>query len=112
MVRARFIVQVRYGHFAEYLKAAEKLNEVARARGWAEATFWVAAAGKANELIAEVEYPDLATFEREGAASSADAEWMKIIRGTGGTMQRNAEEYFVRSVGQRVRRFREKGRRP
>jgi hypothetical protein len=80
MVRARFIVQVRYGHFAEYLKIAEKLNEVARARGWAEATFWVWAAGTANELIAEIDYPDLATFEREGAASSSDAEWMQLIR--------------------------------
>jgi NIPSNAP len=82
MVRARFIVQVRYGHFAEYLKAAEQLNEIARKRGWAEATFWVAAAGTANELIAEVDYPDLATFDQEGQAQSSDAEWMKVIRST------------------------------
>jgi hypothetical protein len=82
MVRARFIVQVRYGHFAEYLKALEQLNEIARARGWAEATFWVATAGTANELFAEVDYPDLATFEREGEAQAADAEWMKVIRST------------------------------
>ena len=33
MVRARFIVQVRYGDFAEHLKALEQLNEIARARG-------------------------------------------------------------------------------
>ena len=82
MVRARFIVQVRYGHFAEFLKASEQLNEIARERGWAEATFWVATAGTANELIAEVDYPDLATFEREGEAQGADAEWMKVIRST------------------------------
>jgi len=82
MVRARFIVQVRYGHFAEYLKALEQLNEIARARGWAEATFWVATAGTANELIAEVDYPDLATFDREGQGQSSDSEWMKVIRGT------------------------------
>ena len=82
MVRARFIVQVRYGHFAEYLKALEQLNEIARARGWAGATFWVAAAGTANELIAEVDYPDLATFDREGQGQSSDSEWMKVIRGT------------------------------
>ena len=82
MVRARFIVEVRYGHFADYLKTGEKLNEIARGRGWAEATFWVATAGKANELIAEVDYPDLATFERERDATSADAEWMKVIRST------------------------------
>ena len=82
MVRARFIVQVRYGHFAEYLKAAEQLNEIARQRGWAEATFWVYTAGTANELIADVDYPDLATFDREGQAQSSDAEWMNVIRST------------------------------
>ena len=82
MVRARFIVQVRYGHFAEYLKAAEQLNAIARERKWVEATFWVAAAGPANELIADFDYPDLATFEREGEAQSSDAEWMKVIRST------------------------------
>jgi hypothetical protein len=43
---------------------------------------WVWAAGKANELIAEFEYPDLATFEREAQASSSDAEWMQLIRST------------------------------
>jgi hypothetical protein len=82
MVRARFIVQVRYGHFAEYLKAAEQLNEIARARGWAEATFWVPTAGAANELIWEADYPDLATFEREGDAQSSDSEWMTVLRST------------------------------
>jgi hypothetical protein len=82
MVRFRFIVQVRYGQFAEYLKAVEQLNEIARERGWAVPTLWVATAGTANELIAEFDYPDLATFEREGEAQSSDAEWMKVIRST------------------------------
>ena len=82
MIRARFIAQVRYGQFADYLKALEQLNEIAREHGWAEATFWVATAGTANEIFAEVDYPDLATFEREGNAQSADAEWMKVIRST------------------------------
>ncbi len=82
MIRARFIAQVRYGHFAEYLKALQQLNEISREHGWAEATFWVSTAGTANELFAEVDYPDLATFEREGQAQAADAEWMKVIRST------------------------------
>jgi NIPSNAP protein len=82
MVRARFIVEVRYGHFAEYLKALEQLNELARARGWVEATFWVSAAGTANEAIAEVEFPDFATFQREGDAQASDGDWMKVIRST------------------------------
>ena len=82
MVRARFMVQVRYGHFNEYLKAVEQLNEIARERGWAEGTFWIPTAGTANELVAEVDYPDLATFERESGAQASDAEWMKVIRST------------------------------
>jgi len=82
MVRARFTIQVRYGHFAEYLEASERLNAIARGRGWTEATFWVATAGTANELIAEVDYPDLATFEREGDEQAADAEWMSVVRST------------------------------
>ena len=32
--------------------------------------------------MAEDDYPDLATFEREGEAQVADAEWMKVIRST------------------------------
>jgi hypothetical protein len=80
MVRARFIVQVRYGHFAKYLKVGEQLNEIARDRGWAESTFWVSTVGLANEFIAETEYPDLATFEREGEAFQSDAEVMKLVR--------------------------------
>ncbi len=82
MVRARFIAEVRYGQFAGYLKACEQLNEIARQRGWAEATFWVGVTGKANVLTAEVDFPDLATYEREGNAQSSDAEWMKVIRST------------------------------
>jgi hypothetical protein len=82
MVRARYIIQVRYGHFAEYLKALEQLNAIARARGWAEATFLVATAGTANEIIAEIDYPDLATFDREGQEQSSDGEWMNVIRST------------------------------
>ena len=82
MVRARFIVQVRYGHFAEYLKAAEQMNEIARARGWAEATFLAPTTGPANELIADVDYPDLAAFEREGEAQYSDAEFMGVVRST------------------------------
>jgi NIPSNAP len=82
MVRARITTQVRYGHFAEYLKAFEQLNEIARKRGWAEAAFFVPTVGAANELVAEIDYPDLATYDRENEAQSSDPEWMQVIRST------------------------------
>jgi hypothetical protein len=80
MYRARFIVQVRYGHFKEHLEAWQQLNELARSRGWAGSTFWTPTVGAANEFVVETDYPDLATFQREGEAFSADAEAMKLLR--------------------------------
>jgi hypothetical protein len=38
-------------------------------------------AGNNNELIVEVEYPDLATYQRETEQVYGDAEFMKLIRG-------------------------------
>jgi hypothetical protein len=80
--RFRVHVQIRYGHFKEYLEVCEQLNELARSRGWIESTFWVPTVGRANELIIETDYPDLATFQREGDAFGADAEAMKLLRST------------------------------
>jgi NIPSNAP len=82
MYRFRFTVEVRYGQFAEYLKIAEQLNEIARARGWAEFTYWTPTVGRANECIGEAEYPDLATFQKESDAFGSDAEAMQVLRST------------------------------
>jgi hypothetical protein len=82
MYRFRAHVQVRYGHFKEYLEVWERMNEVGRSRGWATATFWVPTVGTGNEFIAEIEYPDLATFQRESDAFSSDPEAMTLFRST------------------------------
>ncbi len=80
MYRHRIHAQIHFGHFNDYLALAEQLNELARSRGWAESTFWSPTIGTANEFVIETDYPDLATFQREGEAFSADAEAMKLIR--------------------------------
>lgn len=80
MYRFRFTVQVLYGHFKEYLELSEKLNEISRARGWTEFTFWAPTVGTGNEFVAEAEYPDLATFQKEGDAFQSDAEAMEVAR--------------------------------
>jgi hypothetical protein len=79
MYRFRFSAQVRYGHLAEYLKFAEQLNEIARARGWAEYTFWTPTVGSLNEFVAEAEYPDLATYQKQNDALQSDAEAMQVL---------------------------------
>jgi hypothetical protein len=80
MYRSRFSVQVRYGHFAEYLKIAEQLNEISRARGWAEWTFWTPTVGRSNQFIAEADYPDLATYQEQSDAFQSDVEAMQAFR--------------------------------
>ena len=82
MYRHRFYAQIVYGHFKENLEAWERLNELARSRGWAESTFWAPTVGTANEFIVETDYPDLATFQRQSEAFFADSEAMTLFRGT------------------------------
>lgn len=72
--RLRLISEVKYGHFGEYMKTWKKLDSIMRERGWATARLLVPTAGPNNELVAEFEYPDLATFERENRAFYADPE--------------------------------------
>jgi hypothetical protein len=80
MYRSRLIAQVKYGHFKDYLELSKKMNELSRERGWTEYTILTPVAGVANEVIAEADYPDLATFEKEGDAFQADAEAMALNR--------------------------------
>lgn len=80
MYHARLTVQVKGGRFKEYLGIIEKMNDLARSRGWREATYLIPTVGVANQIVSEFEYPDLVTFEREGAASFSDPEMMGLVR--------------------------------
>ncbi len=80
MYRLRISVQVRYGHFREYFAQQEEMNELAKKRGWPEATYWVPTVGTGNDFIAEIDYPDLATFQRNGDEFGADEEAMNLVR--------------------------------
>jgi hypothetical protein len=80
MYRFRLIAQVKYGHFKEYLELTNKMNALFRERGWTEFTVLTTAVGTGNEVIAEGDYPDLATWEKEGDAFQTDAEAMQLNR--------------------------------
>ena len=78
--RLRLIREVKYGHFGDYLKTWKRLDAIMRDRGWVAARLLVPTAGADNEIIAEFEYPDLATFERENKAFFADREAFEAFR--------------------------------
>ncbi len=99
MYRYRFHAQVTYGHFNEYIKLWQDLNVIARKRGWREASVWAPTVGSANEVIVEMEFSDLASFQKQNEAFQADAEAMKVYRGGAGiTVQGSALDELIEQV--------------
>ncbi|MFI5035455.1 MAG: hypothetical protein ACHQFZ_04550 [Acidimicrobiales bacterium] len=78
--RVRQIAIIKYGQFGEYLKICKKLEEISRARGWAESRMFYPLAGAGNELVIEWDYPDLATFTKEQESFYADEEAFQLFR--------------------------------
>jgi hypothetical protein len=82
MYRHRLYQQIVYGHFNDFIKAAQELNAIARKKGWPEAVIWTPVVGTSNDVVLETEYPDLATFQKVSRAFQEDSESMKVFRGT------------------------------
>ncbi len=73
-------VTVRYGKFREYHSAMQRLNEIARDRGWIEANLLVPIAGPDNQYMMQFEYPSLADYELGDASFYSDVEAMSVFR--------------------------------
>jgi hypothetical protein len=82
MYRYRATQQVLYGRFNEFLKAWQELNIIFHRRGWPEATVWVPTVGTGNEVVLEMDFPDLADFQKWYQAFQADLEGMNLYRAT------------------------------
>jgi hypothetical protein len=80
MYRQRIRQQVLYGQFREYMEAAEELMARRSALGLAAPKLWAPVVGPGNEIVWELDYADLATFERETAAFYGDTDAMKHWR--------------------------------
>src|SRR3954466_14689852 len=90
MYRQRIHQQVLYGQFRAYMDAAEELIARRQALGLAAPTLWAPVVGRGNEVVWELDYADLTTFERENAVFYGDAEagkhwralWQLAIQGS------------------------------
>lgn len=80
MYRVRSVMRVTTEGWNGALENVARINEVAEQRGWRQASVWTQTFGPFNELVLEVEYPDLATYERETAAFYADEEVMRLVQ--------------------------------
>jgi hypothetical protein len=80
MYRQRIRQQILYGQFREYMEIAEEVIALRQKLGLAAPMLWVPMFGTGNEVVWEIDYSDLATFERENEAFYSDADVMKQWR--------------------------------
>lgn len=65
--------------FTQFLAVGDEYNKVAAEKGWAQGTYWTPTIGEV-ELVAEFDYPDLATFERENAEFMQEPAAMAVMQ--------------------------------
>ena len=80
MYRQRIRQQILYGQFREYMGIAEEVIVRRRELGLAPATLWAPTFGVANEVVWEIDYADLAAYERENDLFYSDGEVMNQWR--------------------------------
>ena len=80
MYRVRSVIKLKADGWNGAIENVRRINEIAKQRGWQQATVWTQTFGRYNEIALELEFPDLATYERETAAFNADEEAMGLSR--------------------------------
>jgi hypothetical protein len=79
MYRVRSLLKVNRDGWNGAIENVARLNEIAEQRGWQQASVWTQTFGPFNEIVIEIDYPDLATYERETAAFLADDGAVKLM---------------------------------
>ena len=71
---------VKYGHCNEVVTNSKRLNELARANGWPQSSFWANTPGRDNTFVVETDFESLEAYQRESDATYQHEEYMKTIR--------------------------------
>lgn len=80
MIRERLHATVRdLAAWNEYLSLVNDIDEIQAAAGRATASgVWTQVVGQYNEIIVEVDYPDLAAYEKDTKATMGDPQVVKL----------------------------------
>ena len=100
MYRMRTVVKLTPEGWPGAIETFARINDVAKQRGWQQGSVWTQTFGPLNELSFELEYADMATYERETAAFYADEEAMKLV--LAGTKYRRPDDPGYNDCWQRV----------
>jgi hypothetical protein len=80
MIRERNYFTIRDASgWNEALEMIHEIDEVQAAAGRATSTVWTQVAGPFYEIVIEVDYPDLASYEREQKAFNSDPQIAKMF---------------------------------
>jgi hypothetical protein len=84
MYRAKYHMYAKtFDELDRALAECSEYNKLAATLGWVQGTFWLQAVGDPYEIVAEFDYPDLTTFEKE---SQGSPETEKLFRSQGGDL--------------------------
>jgi hypothetical protein len=61
----------------ELLQLGDEFNKLAAEKGWTQATYWMPTVGE-TEIVAEWDFADLATFERENMGMASEPDLMAL----------------------------------
>ncbi|MGH2694438.1 MAG: NIPSNAP family protein [Actinomycetota bacterium] len=80
MILNRWSCEIRYGYYREVFDSLQEVNDLCKQRGLKPMRFWLPIAGPDNRIVGEIEYADLAEYDREQEAFLQDADIMKAVR--------------------------------
>jgi hypothetical protein len=80
MYRDVTTAEIRYGHWNDAIEGYQEINRLCAERGLRQSRMLIPAFGRANLLVAEVEYDTLAELEDEQRRFYSDSDIMKQVR--------------------------------
>lgn len=62
------------------LEVFDEANRLSAERGWPEGRPWAQLAGSLNEIVVDIDYVDLAEYERIQQELQADTNWTTVMK--------------------------------
>ena len=80
MYRERLFFKVEdFAGWNEMNKVHQEINSLMESKGLAPGTLWTQSWGPFNELCIEIDYPDLATYEKERSMVTSDPDFLPLF---------------------------------
>jgi len=62
------------------LEVVDEANRLSAERGWPEGRTWTPLAGSLNEIVVDIDYLDLAEYERIQQELQGDTNWTTVMK--------------------------------